>query len=92
MTPAVVDRPFQGFGYYLNTGIGTESKNLEELLRSRFREATCRPIILSGKLDTLGKLGDVFLECQAANWDGEGAAAISLKHTVKHIILLACFH
>ena len=78
MSPAVADRrPFQGFGYYTNTGVGTESEKLANFFARQFIEAASRPILLRPKIETLETLKTVFTECNKENWDGEGAVAIS---------------
>ena len=80
MTPAIEDRrPYEGFGYNENTGVGIESQRLANLLETQFREATVRPVILSGKFETVDALKTIYAECAEKNWDGDGAEAISFE-------------
>ncbi len=79
MSPAIAEhRNYQGFGYYANTGIGVESQHLAQLLVRQYTEAVARAVLLSPKSETLRRLNTVFVECRMENWDGEGAAPISV--------------
>ena len=78
MIPTVAPgNTYQGLGYYRSTGYGPTSRKLSDIL---FWEGKCLfqlSVSLRAKFETACDLSEMYKNCSMANWDGEGAEAIS---------------
>jgi hypothetical protein len=78
MIPALAPRNiYQGLGYYQSTGVGTTATRLAEFINAEAMATFQLAVSLRAKFDALCELFQVYKSCSNANWDSEGAEAIS---------------